>query len=161
MYVITNELYHHGVKGQRWGVRRERNRFDYRQSNAYKNGTGEQRRIQTNQYNANRRFMGRKAANRIEYDVNNGKDRKKVSRREGIKAGIKWAAGITAATVAVATLPKAAQWYKTQRNLLQLNNLATDLASQTLGLNEVKGGFTSGIKQVKNGKKIYDAISGL
>nr|DAW72735.1 MAG TPA: hypothetical protein [Caudoviricetes sp.] len=24
MYIITNDIYHHGVKGQKWGVRHEK-----------------------------------------------------------------------------------------------------------------------------------------
>jgi hypothetical protein len=164
MYGIVtynSELYHFGKKGMKWGVRHERKNYDYRNSNSYRNGNGQSKAIMTNRYNHNKRFFGRKTANKIEYDVANGMDRKKATRRQIPKAAIKHAAVIAGATIAVASLPKAASWYKNQRNMLKINNAMVDLEASMKGLNNVNGGFTPGFNQVKNGKQIFDAIVGM
>lgn len=164
MYAIVkseNELYHFGKKGMKWGVRHERKNYDYHNSDAYRKGNGRTRTIMTNQYTHNRRFFGKKAANKIEYDVQNGMDRKKATKRQLPKALIKKTAITAAVMIGIMSAPKVAKWYKTNRDLLKLNNAVVDAETAMLGLNEVKGGFTSGYSQVKRGKQIYDAISGL
>lgn len=115
MDISSPVIAHHGIKGQKWGVRRyqksdgsltsagrERyttdqeadpstlsrrekrraaNKYDYRESDRYKNANVLSRRKQDANYYRNKQFYGRKAANRIEYNVR--VNRKRRGKEEG------------------------------------------------------------------------------
>lgn len=83
--VSGGEIYHFGTKGMKWGVRRYQNEdgtltkagerraartYNYRDSDAYKNGTFHQKNVMTSRYRMDRRAFGKKTANKIAYKVN-------------------------------------------------------------------------------------------
>lgn len=114
--MYENELYHHGIKGQRWGVRRYQNEdgslkpagegryddglrgrarrkaaksYNYRQGESYKSMSSNEKRKRSNTYNFNKKFYGKKAANRMEYEVDRGADRNKLQKKAFAKKNSK------------------------------------------------------------------------
>lgn len=110
--MYSNELYHHGIKGQKWGLRRFQNKdgslkpagegryddglsrrqrnkaakkYDYKSSDSYGEKSASYKRARTNMYNTNKNLYGRKAANRIEYEVDHGMSRKKPKEKLWLK----------------------------------------------------------------------------
>lgn len=168
--VYPNELYHHGVKGQKWGVRRYQNpdgtltkagrrhamrTYNYKESDAYVNGTKGEKAHQTQAYNANKRLFGEKTANKIEYKVNvEGKSRSKEQRKEF--AG-RMTLGVLL-TAAPDLINLGAQYVERGRSAVYLNNMAVTQLASANGLKEVKGGFTTGFSAVQRGKKVAEKI---
>lgn len=167
--LYANELYHHGVKGMKWGVRRyqpytnslvgrirkrrqERrnaNSYDYKTSEAYKSSNRYQKGEHTRTYENNKWKLGKKAAKRIEYDVNvKGVDRNKATRRETQKGIIKGFALVAAihATPAIINATK---------SFAEGGSQVADLYGKMNGLNTVQGGFsaTAGFKAARTGFK--------
>lgn len=167
----NTDLTHHGIKGQRWGVRRFQNKdgsltkagerramrtYNYKRSSAYQNATSRQKATMTNVYNARKQLVGERAANRISYKEQKlGKDGAKETRKEFAKqAALTTATLVTAAVIKnYATLGRA----KIQ-SYAYVNNLAVSSIGYAKGLNEVSGGFTLGINAIQRGKKIVEAM---
>ena len=129
--MYNTELYHHGIKGQRWGIRRfqnndgslkpagegryddglsrrQRNKaaksYNYKDSDSYGEKSASYKRARTNMYNTNKNLYGRKAANRIEYEVDHGMSRKKAERKALVKSigkSMAYSALVSAAPIAI------------------------------------------------------------
>ena len=185
--MYNTELYHHGIKGQKWGVRRYQNEdgtrtaagksryddgltrrqrkkaaknYDYRSSDSYNGKSASYKRARTNMYNTNKNLYGRKAANRIEYEVDHGGSRKKAERRA--------LAGSIAKTVAYSALASAApiaismgkSYYRQSKLQAQTYSYIAGGYGAAKGLNEVKGGFTTGFKHARAGRAFMNNFMG-
>lgn len=182
----SNELYHHGIKGQKWGVRRYQNpdgtltaegkkrylnpdgtlnkagrrfmanNYNYKNSKRYKTGNSQIKSRMTNQYNNNYKLYGKKAANRIEYKVaNEHAKRSKETNKEFGKALIKGAAIAAGVYIITETdlAEKFAKNYLKNVGYANVTTAAADSYGKMKGLNTVKGGFTTGFKNVAAGKE--------
>lgn len=178
MYEV--ELYHHGIKGQKWGIRRfqskdgslkpagegryddglsrrQRKRaakkYDYKSSGSYKDKSASYKRARTNMYNTNKNLYGKKAANRIEYEVDHGGSRKKAERKalaRSIAKSMAYSALVAGAPIAIAY---GKQYYRKSRIQAQTYSYIAGGIGAAQGLNEVKGGFTTGFKHVRAGRE--------
>ena len=167
------ELYHHGILGQKWGVRRFQNKdgsltragrkramktYDYKSSDKYKNASSSEKRKQTNTYKTNRLFLGKKRANRIAYKVNEeGKNRTAVTATEAGKRVTKGLLITAAIPVAIAAGTVA---YATGKGLMLTNNASVDLYAKMEGLNvENHRGFSTGFSGLARGAKIFGKVA--
>lgn len=177
-----NEEYleHHGIKGMKWGIRRFQNEdgtltsagkrryaknYDYREGESYKNATSRQKAYRTNQYNVNSKMYGKKAANRIEYKVDNqGVRRGDATRDEFIKSAAKGLALTVGLTVGSKYIAKAAlkgaSWYVKNRARVAANNIIVDAYADIAGIGKASGpaGFGTGASAIKRGKAVFDAM---
>lgn len=182
-YMYEMELYHHGIKGQRWGVRRfqnndgslkpagegryddslsrrQRNKaaksYNYKDSDSYGEKSASYKRARTNMYNTNKNLYGRKAANRIEYEVDHGMSRKKAERKALVKSigkSMAYSALVSAAPIAIMY---GQQYYKKSRMQAQTYSYVAGAYGQAAGLNEVKGGFTTGFRHARAGREFLN-----
>lgn len=142
-YPAPYELYHHGIKGQKWGVRR------------FKKENGQLTPAGKNRYSKEERKALKKAERQQKLaEWNKPWNQASASnKRKRVAAVI--------GTVAVATLLReGAKAYLRGRAYMQANNIAVDTYATLHGLKEVKGGATLGLKQVNNGKRIVNKIIG-
>ena len=170
-------LEHHGIKGQKWGVRRFQNadgsltnagkkRYDYKESDRYKNASEKGKKQQTGIYRRDRIMYGKKAANRIAYNVNEQHmSRKEAYKQEDARKARKAAAVAGALRIGVPLVMAAASvgkvWYNKQKLLLELNNAAVN--AYAMGNNiprDTKVGVGFGINQIKKGKEVCDLMMG-
>ena len=181
MYEV--ELYHHGIKGQKWGLRRFQNKdgslkpagegryddglrgrarrkaaksYDYRQGESYKNMSSNEKRKRSNNYAFNKKFYGKKAANKMEYEVDRGADRNKIQKR----AAAKKIAKTMAVTALIAASPYIIDYGKKQYAksyiTAQTYSSIAGAYGKAAGLNEVKGGFTTGFKHARAGREFLN-----
>lgn len=182
-YAINNELYHHGIKGQKWGVRRFQNedgsrtaaglkrakegykeyrkakKFNYKKDETYSNmSKGDQKKIRRAHFRDSMLY-GRKQANINSYD-------------KLVKGNTSKAHGVKRQAVSIAK-KKAEKEIKKEIGkkvflgalglgvaiaAVKVNNMAVDNYVSKMGLNEVPMSgihkFTTGKRQVETGKAI-------
>jgi len=185
--MYNTELYHHGIKGQRWGIRRYQNtdgslkpagegryddgltrrqrkkaakKYDYKSNETYKDKSASSKRARTNMYNTNKNLYGKKEANRIEYEVDHGGNRKKAERKALARTVVKsmaYSALITAAPYAIAY---GRDYYKRSRMQAQSYSYFAGAYGNANGLNEVKGGFTTGFRHARAGREFMRRYMG-
>lgn len=169
-------LEHHGIKGQKWGIRRFQNpdgtltpagqkRYNYRESDSYKNADKKGRAKQRYQYNRNRLLFGEKAANKMQYKINEqGADNNKLQQKEIVKQVAKYTAVMAGLSIATVMLPDAIEagttWYEMQKNHVALNNAVIDLYAQMANIPyDNKVGVGLGLDAAARGKQMYDILS--
>lgn len=182
--VRSSELYHHGILGMKWGVRRYQNpdgsltpagerRYrglsgegEYKAASKYKpNYRYGTREYSNYKWNANHKY-GYPIARREEYRVRE----KGMSRREANKISEEERAAInkkakkatrayqTAAVVALAG-SAVVGGYLAKRGYLKLNNLVVSQYGAENGLNVIKGGFSLNPGQaIERGEKLAKAM---
>lgn len=181
------ELYHHGIKGQKWGLRRFQNKdgslkpagdgryddgltrrqrrkaakqYDYKTSDSYVNGSAGSKRYRTNMYDTNKTLYGKKAANRIEYEVDHGGNRKSAERKalaRTVAKSMAYSALVVAAPYAIAY---GKEYYKKSRMQAQTYSYIAGAYGNAAGLNEVKGGFTTGFRHARAGREFMNRYMG-
>lgn len=82
MQVYNDELYHHGIKGMKWGVRRYQNSDGTLTAAGKKKYGDPDRKLTSYQKTMYRIDYGAKGANRIEKDYSRGMDKKTAVERE-------------------------------------------------------------------------------
>ena len=169
-----DELYHHGVKGQKWGVRRYQNedgltrrqrrkaakQYDYKSSESYINGSASSKRARSNMYANNKLLYGRKAANKIEYEVDHGGNRKSAERKALAKSIVKTMAYSALIATAPYAIAYGKNYYRKSRMQAQTYSYIAGAYGNAAGLNEVKGGFTTGFRHARAGREFMNRYMG-
>ena len=162
-------LIHHGIKGQKWGVRRFQNkdgsltfrgrsRYNYKESDSYKNGTRGERQKQSGDYNYNKMRYGERSANRIQYDVNErGKTRKQALKAEKRRRQAMGAALLIGSAAFDLGVRYGKVWYHNQKVYVQMNNIGVNEYARQAGIpNDGKIGVGLGFGAAAKGKAFYD-----
>lgn len=180
--IDNNELYHHGIKGQKWGIRRFQNedgsrtaaglkrakegiktyrtakKFKYKKDETYANmDKGDQKKIRR-AYRRDKFLYGKKQANINAYD-------KLVNQRTSKTDAVRRHALSTTATVSGHIAKREAQKLIGKKALaaslgfgvavaaLKVNNMAVNNYASRMGLNEIP---MSGLHKYTTGKKQVD-----
>ena len=164
---------HHGIKGQKWGVRRYqnedgtltelgrkrftnadgslnragrrfvRNNYDYRNSDRYKNGSYSSRYKQDQNYRMNMQMYGQKGANRIEYNVRNNGTKRSKAEKKELYGQL--AKGIGAYAAAGLAFTATMAWVRRSQEL--------KVGQQILNKYQ-RGAFDANPKDVKRGLNV-------
>ena len=79
----NDELYHHGIKGQKWGIRRTAQQLGHIYQKVKEKRYGLKKGEKLTQFRKSQVLQyGRKGADRIERDIKNGISRKKATKKE-------------------------------------------------------------------------------
>lgn len=112
MQVYKDELYHHGIKGMKWGVRRYQNPDGTLTAAGKKKYGDPDRKLTSYQKTMYRMDYGVKGANRIEKDYSKGMDKKTAVERE--KKRIARGKAVSRAVARVLTNMAAEKAYKNE-----------------------------------------------
>lgn len=96
----------------------------------------------------------------MEYEVDRGADRKKLNRKYARKKIVKTMA-VTALIAASPHIINAGKRYYVKSLIsAQTHSAVSSLYGKTHGLNEVKGGFTTGLRHARAGKQFINSFMG-
>lgn len=180
-YQYDPYLEHHGIKGQKWGVRRYQNPdgtriglreryekrriekgyapkdYDYKQSKSYKKLTDKEKKSMDRTYKYDAEHYGKKLATQKQYDINEKGMEKKVatSKMKGSldRRNAAIGMGLYGAYVVSQLAPIGMAWYAASKAAAGVTSSVVGGYAASKGLNVVKGGFTPGFKSVAAGKE--------
>ena len=179
------ELYleHHGIKGQKWGVRRFQNadgtltllgkrraanNYSYKDSDLYKNGTRADKVKQSNEYEKIRMKYNEKYANRTLYRMNEqGMSVKEAEKKLKGEKVVKDALSIIGSQTLLTLVnsdgsivkfgrPIVNKYVNSIKTKIDINNAAVNSYAKANGIPIVDGGYGLGIKAAHVGSKIID-----
>lgn len=164
--IRPDELYHHGIKGMHWGIRRYQNpdgtytaagkrHYDYKKSKQYVTGDDATKAKLTEGHNYTAKILrsNGSATKRIDHAViEKGKDRVKLT-SQAYKGMTMAGIGVTIGALALQDAIYKGKSYVT------INNVgANEYARQLGGLNTVNGGYATGAGGIIRGKKIVSKV---